>query len=372
MRKLITFIFLIVVFSIHSQTTQEIYNRTYLLKEKRKMHQALPLYQTVLQNNPKHMYAHIGIAQVYLALGNYINGWQELEWRLGSPPDFTKHARNYIQTHTDLTNKIILIRAEWGMGDTIQMLRYVKLLKERGAIIKFATLHKRLIPLLQLQPYIDEVIPPNQPRPPFHIQIPLMSLPMVFKTTLKTIPQTFPYIQIEPNRIAKWNKHFEKNTHFKIGICWEGNTIHDKKKFMPLAQFIELAAIPNIQLISLQKREGLEQIKQLQHPKALYQFDRNCDSDGAFLDTAAILQELDLVITVDTSIAHLAGALNVPVWIALPKHADWRWLLLTNKSPWYPSIMLFRQKHIGTWDNVIQDIIVHLQALLETQKVSKL
>jgi len=357
---LIIFLFTqqILTHSHEPNSIQALYSCAYHLKEQGRMHEALPYYEKVLAQQPNHAHAHIGSAQAYLALGNFERGWHELCWRFNPPLADIFEFKNYLEQGKSLRNKIILLRAEWGIGDTLQMLRYAQLLKESGAVVKLALLHKSLVPLLTGHPWIDELVPPGTPLPPFHFQVPMMSLPFVFNTSTTTIPTPLPYLFVDQQRIDLWRKQLNNNNSFNkksfnIGICWHGNTIHDPEKFMPLHYFAQLAQLPNIQLYSLQQHHGLEQLQQLTDPTAVTVFDDSFDA-VPFLDTAALMHTLDLVITVDTSIAHLAGAQHIPTWIVLPHTADWRWMIGRNDSPWYPSVTLFRQKYKNEWNTIIE------------------
>jgi len=363
MYKVLTIIvlFFINLYVLHANEINEWYYTAYTLKQAGNMHEAIEWYEKILAQQPNHVHAHIGLAQAQLATGDLINGFQQLEWRLGKPPSYTKEAHTYLCSHERLDNKIILLRAEWGMGDLLQMLRYAKLLKERGAKIKLAPIHERLIPLLKLQPYLDEIISRGSPLPPFHIQIPIMSLPMVFETTLKTIPAHIPYLTVEQQRIDQWDNLFDTN-FFNIGICWHGNIIHDEHKFMPLKYFLPLTDINSVNLYSLQQYHGLEQLAD-GHDK-LHILPSHVDADGAFLDTAAIMMHLDLIITVDTAIAHVAGALGKPVWLIVSHNTDWRWLQNRYNSPWYPTMRIFRQQIVNDWKTVGDQLYNELEKII--------
>lgn len=345
------------------------YNCAFTYKECGLMDKALPLYQDLIALQPTHTHAHIGYAQALLASGNLCDGFKELEWRFGSPRSDTPMYKEYLKRHHDLTGKIILLRAEWGIGDTLWLVRYAQLLHERGAIVNLALLHGCLVPLLSRCPYLHTLIAPGQPAPPFHIEIPLISLPYVFDTTLETIPQNIPYLTAHDDLIKKWRTFLPKE-RFNVGICWHGNTIHRANKFIPLEKLLKLSSIANVQLFCLQQQHGLDQLNKVNQDHIIT-FEASFDRDnGAFEDTAALMMLLDLVITVDTSIAHLAGALGVPTWVILPHVADWRWMQKTFESAWYPKMRLYRQQHTGNWDTIIDQIFVDISALVEKQRPS--
>lgn len=316
--------------------------------------QTIDAYESFIIQHPSHAATHLNLAQLYLTLGMFTKGWQELEWHLGYKPDFTRNAHDYFQSHESLNGKIVLLSAEWGAGDTLWLIRYARLLKKRGAYVIMHVLHDTLIPLLEQQDYLDEILPKSASHIPCHFEIPIMSLPMVFDTTVETVPHDGAYIQIDQTLVKKWGQLLSADTCFKIGICWHGNTIHDESKFMPLKYFAQLADIPGVSIYSLQQHHGLDQLDTLVDKSIIKTFDCSFDSIP-FCDTAAVMKNLDVVITVDTSIAHLAGTLNVPVWTVLPYEADWRWMLNRTDSPWYPTMTLYR-KLTHDWQDVIDEI----------------
>lgn len=338
------------------------YNLAFLLRLAGKWHESLPHYDFVLQQQPNHAAAHLGMAQIRLMNGDFELGWPELEWHIGELHEDTKMLKEYVINNYALKNKIILLRAEWGAGDTIQMIRFAKILHARGAYVVVHLLHDSLVPLFKQQPYLDQVVPPSHGPPPFHWQIPMMNLPSIFGITQKNIPLE-PYIQIDKQLIEKWHDILKSDSNFKIGICWRGNYIHNPEKFMPLSFFAQLATIAHVSLYSLQKIHGLDQLELLENKHIIKTFDTQFDAIP-FFDTAAIMKNLDLVITVDTSIAHLAGALGVPVWVVLPVNSDWRWMKERSDTPWYKTMRLFRQKRIGVWGQVYEEIASTLKKVL--------
>src|SRR3989304_6611485 len=265
------------------------YNCAYILKQQSRMYEAIPYYLNVLEKKPDHAHAHIGLAQAYLATGNVEQGFSELGWRFNSPNVYAQEAKDYLTSGKTFKHKIVLIRAEWGIGDTIWLLRYAQLIKQQGGIVKLAPLHKAIVPLLKEHPYIDELIEPGVPLPPFHFMIPMISLPFVFGTTLATIPHDIPYLWADKQRAMQWKEKIPNNKKFNIGICWAGNNIHDPQKFMPLSYFAQLASINTIGLYSLQKKDALDQITDLDDPNALITFGPDFDAQP-FMDTAALMQ----------------------------------------------------------------------------------
>ena len=198
--------------------------------------------------------------------------------------------------------------------------------------------------MLRLLPYLDGVFPVGSDPPDFDVQVPMLSLPHAFGTTLATIPAGEPYLVADPELVDRWRDRLAGLGRFKIGINWQGNPKYrgDLRRSIPLRQFAPLGKMPGVQLISLQKGFGSEQMAQAGFAVTSLGPDLD-EAAGPFMDTAAVLKNLDLLITPDTALAHLAGGLGVPTWLALPFVPDWRWLLDRPDSPWYPTLRLFRQ-----------------------------
>ncbi len=227
------------------------------------------------------------------------------------------------------------------------------LLKQRFGGYLIFECQQTLYELLQRFPGADCVIPHGEPFPPFDAHIPLLSLPGFLGTTLNTIPAQVPYLHADPVRVDYWRRALAEFSGLKVGIAWQGRPTHgeDRQRSVPLERFAPLAALPGVTLFSLQKGFGVEQLANATFP--IVHLDDRCTTMS---DTAAALMNLDLVISVDTSIAHLAGALGRSVWVALPFAVDWRWLLDREDSPWYPTMRLFRQKRLHDWDDVFERI----------------
>jgi len=317
------------------------------------LEEAAASYRRALQLNPRDAEAHYNLGTALLLLGNFAEGWPEYEWR---HPGFKK--RNFAQPAWDgspLGGKTILLYAEQGLGDTIQFLRYAPLVKQRGGTV-VVECQPALVPLLTGCHGIDQLVPGRSPLPAFDFQASLLSLPRIFGTTLATIPAEVPYVFPDTDLVEQWRQEMSSKGAFKIGIAWQGDPRHseDRNRSIPLAHFASLADIPGVRLISLQKGPGAEQLTALGDDRmAVTDLGSRLDeTTGPFLDTAAVMKNLDLVITCDSACAHLAGALAVPVWVALAFAADWRWLLHRADSPWYPTMRLFRQQRPGDWPEV--------------------
>ena len=254
--------------------------------------------------------------------------------------------------------------AEQGLGDTLQFVRYARVLKERGARVVLAC-PAPLGRLLASFPEMDELFilgsAEELPRADFYL--PLLSAPGVFRTDVSTIPCEVPYLWANPELTDRWRQELAEIDGFKIGIAWQGTRgFHsDHWRSIPLTDFAPLASLPGVRLVSLQKGFGSEQVATVDFP-VLDLSGRLDEVAGAFMDTAAVICNVDLVVTSDTAIAHLAGALGVPVWIALPFSPDWRWLRDREDSPWYPTMRLFRQTTLGKWPDVFERIANAVQA----------
>jgi hypothetical protein len=296
-----------------------------------------------------------------LQQGDFEHGWPDYELRWVLPRAASPPAERPIWDGSCLDGKTILVHAEQGLGDTIQFIRFLPMLKERGGTVLFAC-PPRLERLLGACAGIDQVAFSGAPPHLFDVQAPLMSLPGICGTTLATIPAAVPYLRADACLVEHWRRQLEPAGDFKIGIAWQGNPKHagDRYRSIPLRHFEALANLNGVKLVSLQKGPGVEQ---LSAPFSLVEFGDRLDSAGAFLDTAALLMNLDLVVTVDSAVAHLAGALAVPVWVVLGVGPDWRWMLERADSPWYPTMRLFRQRRLGAWAEVLECIAAEVESV---------
>ncbi len=258
-----------------------------------------------------------------------------------------------------------MLVAEQGLGDTLQFVRYARLLAGQGVrvIVECAP---ALHPILARTPGVAEWIGPADPAPAADGCVPMMSLPWRLGTTLDTIPADVPYLFADPQRAAAWRGELAGDAAFKVGIAWQGNpqAPYDGERSIPLTEFEPLAHVPGVRLYSLQKGPGVEQLAAAAAWNVADFGDRLDAAGGAFMDTAAIVENLDLVITSDTALAHLAGALARPVWVALQNVPDWRWLVDREDSPWYPTMRLFRQRRRGDWPGVFQRMGTELRTIV--------
>ncbi len=326
--------------------------------------EALAQFDAALGCNPQAAEAHRNRALLKLLLGDFAAGWPEYEWRKRLPGyGGTQYAQPEWQGEP-LAGKTLRICAEQGLGDVIQMVRYAPLLAEYDARVHLEcppTLHA----LLTGAPGIDKLVARGDGEP-FDAYVPMFSLPTILGTTLETLPGGVPYLAAEEQRAATWRPELAAEQALKIGIAWQGNRdfAGDAYRSVPLSEFEPLARVPGAKLFSLQKGPGSEQLPPLAQRLHIVDLAPRLDNDGhAFVDTAAVMRSLDLVVTSDTAIAHVAGALGVPVWLALQYSPNWRWLLERADCPWYPTMRLFRQRHFGAWSDVFADIAAALASL---------
>ncbi len=312
--------------------------------------------------------AHFHLAVAHLTLGDWAAGWNEYESRWACQVSEPRNLTLPLWDGSSIEGQTILLWAEQGLGDAIQFVRYAADVQRRGARV-IVEVRPPLVPLLKSARGIEQLVAYGQPLPPADCHAPLMSLPRILNTTPDTAARDVPYLSAESARANAWRNELGAVRGFKVGIAWQGNPrVHgDRFRSIPLDQFKPLAMVPGVSLISLQHGATAGALNAA--PFQLLAID-GLDTDGAFLDTAAIMTSLDLVITSDTSIAHLAGALGVPCWVALSVGADWRWMLARADSPWYPSLRLYRQTTLGDWPPVFERMAADLQRQAADQKAN--
>lgn len=313
--------------------------------------EAATWYQKALTRNPDDATAHWHLSNVLLLTGRYEEGWREFEW-FRKTGDHLNRQRTFPQPlwdGSDIEGLTILLHAEAGFGDTIQFIRYAPLVAQRGAKVIVES-QKELTSLLQNIDGIHRVLSHGDQLPDFDIHCPLMSLPGIFGTTLENIPAEIPYLAAENSLVTEWRKRLQNDTsRLKIGLAWSGGGL-PLKKSSSLDMFSPLQHLENVTFYSIQKGPPSAQAKN--PPRGMKLIDHT-DLLSDFSATAALIENLDLVISVDTAVAHLAGALGKSVWTLVPFVPDWRWLLHRQDSPWYPGMKLFRQPALGDWEPVI-------------------
>jgi tetratricopeptide (TPR) repeat protein len=329
-----------------------------------KLDDAIRYFRDAIRITPDFTKAHWNLAHLLLLQGDFREGWKEYEWRWKTE-DFIANQSGLphpLWDGSDIAGKTILLQAEQGFGDTIQFIRYAPLVSQRCAKV-IVGCHKVIKSLMQSVGNVNEVIAYGEKLPEFDVRCRLLSLPAIFETNLETIPSKAPYISADRNFSEKWRKKLQNDgPALKAGIAWAGSKEHkrDHDRSCPPELLLPLFDIDNIAFYSLQKGEAFEETK---HFTAFKNFNDYTADIQDFSDTAGIIENLDLVITVDTSVAHLAGALGKPVWTLLPFIPDWRWMLNREDSPWYPTMKLFRQPSEGDWRGIIVKLKEGLQSL---------
>ena len=343
-------------------------NRGLALQDLKKFDAAIASYDKAIQLKPDYVEVYWNNSLALLRLGDFSRGWELYEWRwrrddsIFEGRGFTKPLWLGIES---LQNKTILIHAEQGLGDTIQFCRYVKSVTSIAAKVVLEV-QPSLVKLMEELDLSLDILARGTTLPNFDYHCPLLSLPLAFQNIGDTAIPTESYIKAGQARIEKWRSHFN-NGGFNIGINWQGNANLkiDIGRSFPLALFEGVASFSKVKLFSLQKNEGTEQLNNLPKEMVIESFGEDVDSEGAFLDTAAIIKSLDLVITSDTAVAHLAGALGCRVWLVLKWVPDWRWMLDEDSSSWYPSMRLFRQNKADDWEGVFDKIESELNLLVQ-------
>jgi tetratricopeptide (TPR) repeat protein len=337
-------------------------------------HDAMAHFEKAICFQPELPQAHYDRAILLLLRGEFEEGWKEYEWRWKQPKVRPRAFSQPLWDGSPFRGRTILLHAEQGIGDTFQFIRFAPLVKECGGRVLLEC-QATLTHLLSHVRGVDEIVPQGSTLPSFDVHAPLLSLPLIFGATRPRIPNDVPYLTPDARLLERWREYRDKSarpstlTPFLVGITWEGNPTYlgDRQRSIPLSQFAPLARVVGVQLISLQKRSktkrGVRSAECGVESQALdfaLQTPQLDECSGPFMDTAAIMKSLDLVISSDTAIVHLAGALGVPVWVALPLVPDWRWLLEREDSPWYPTVRLFRQKRYGYWPDVFENMVEEL------------
>ena len=303
-----------------------------------------------------HVNAYYNKSLALLSVGDYRKGWELHEWRW-KRDDFPSPRRNFTQPlwlgDASIAGKTILLHSEQGLGDTIQFCRYVKLVVDLGARV-ILEVEQPLIGLLKQLESVAEFVVRGEVLPWFDFHCPLMSLPLAFKTTIETIPSASKYLSGESERVAEWSRRLGRKTKPRIGLVWSGNKWNTNLLYrsFPLSELIPWLS-PEFQYVSLQQEVWEADKSTFQaHARILHYGDELND----FIDTAALCELMDMIITIDTSVAHLSGAMGKPTCLMLPFFSDWRWLLDRNDSPWYDSVRLYRQEARGDWQGVFSRI----------------
>jgi Tfp pilus assembly protein PilF len=323
--------------------------------------EAVPMLREALERHFAERQLHLTLAGCLFSAGDWPEAWTEYEWRL-KDPDLTKRLLPTDRPRwqgEDLAGKTILLQSEQGFGDTLQFVRYAPMVKARGGHVMLRA-PAPLLPVLRSVAGIDSFVETENEvkQSAFDVHLPLLSLPQIFGTQIDTVP-AMPYIEPDPELVARWRQRLGDHSGVTVGLVWQGNRAHpnDHRRSMRLESLRTLLDCPGARFVSLQIGPGQDQLKEFE--------DRIIDPSGeidtdSFADAAAIIANLDLVISIDSAIVHLAGAIGKPVWILLAMGNDWRWLKDRDDTPWYPQARLFRQGRSGDWAGVVRRLRTEL------------
>ncbi|MBF0194280.1 MAG: glycosyltransferase family protein [Magnetococcales bacterium] len=316
-------------------------------------------FEKAIELNNNNADSHINLAMTLLIMGEYKKGWQEYEWRFKReesplfcpPPDGVAKWRG-----EPLEGKNLIIICEQGFGDSLQFVRYIPILRKKCAKLLLIT-QNNLIPLLQSIPEIDLITNQNHNLGRIDYYCPLLSIPQILKTTLKTIPNKIPYIESIAELTNQWQPKFSQKK-INVGLVWEGKPLFQndplRRRSTTLNDFAPLGNIENVEIFSLQKGPPAKQIESTPDNVDIVDLDQHINN---FADTAAIIANLDIVITIDTATAHLSGAMGKATWVLLPFSPDWRWGLESDTTPWYPKSLMFRQITPNQWQEPISQMV---------------
>jgi tetratricopeptide (TPR) repeat protein len=329
-------------------------NRGTALQDLKRHREALAAHARALSLRPDNLEARFNLATAHLALGEFDEGWSAYEARWAKA-DLAPLRRNFrsplwIDGHP-IAGKTMLLHAEQGYGDAIQFVRYAPLVAQRGAKVLLET-PRALQALFGSVAGVTQVIARGDRLPPFDLHCPLLSLPHAFRTALDSIPHNVPYLHAGADRLARWRDRLPPLGRPRIGIAWQGRA-YPRNRSVPFAALAPLLALPGIEFISLQQELSDEDTHAVAQTGNLRHFGAEIKD---FADTAAILADLDAVVSIDSAVAHLAGALGKQLWLMLIFAADFRWLIGREESPWYPTARLIRQSRIGEWSDVVANI----------------
>jgi Flp pilus assembly protein TadD len=327
--------------------------------------EAVACYEAALRYEPDSASHHWNLSLALLQAGDFARGWAEYEWRWKRPSTPMRPFRQPLWEGLPLGGRTILLWCEQGLGDALQFARYAPLVQARDGRVLLEC-PEPLRVLFGNLPGVDELLPEGAGAArAFDCHAPLLSLPRLLHTTLATVPADVPYLKADPALVETWRRRLQPLDGFRVGIAWQGNPHHkwDRWRSAPLAALAPVAGVPGLRLVSLQQGPGAEQLPALKGRFDVLDLGAElAAAPGPWPNVAAAMACLDLVVSVDTATAHLAGALGVPVWVPLPTLVDWRWLLGRDDSPWYPTMRLFRQKQLGDWEPVFARLAAALRA----------
>ena len=340
------------------------------VQEQGEFEMALEYFNQAIQIRPNYGEACFNRGAIHLLKGNFEQGWRDYECR--TRQSVWKHNHGCPGTMPrwegfSFSGKRLCVHSEQGLGDTLQFLRYLPLVKARGGtvILETSGLLRELVKNLK---GVDEFVAQDSQSSTgvdHDICVHLLSLPGIFKTTLETIPVTIPYVVADSIKVSYWKQKLSSRD-LKVGLVWAGNPSHkkDRSRSIELGRFEALAKIPGLRLYGLQKGDAALQAEEIADIMEIHNFGHKFYD---FSDTAAVIANLDLVVSVDTAVAHLAGSMGKPIWLMLPYVPDWRWMLNRDDSPWYPTMRLFRQPEKGDWDTVLRRVASELGAIVSSR-----
>jgi Flp pilus assembly protein TadD len=320
--------------------------------------QAMAIQDEVLKRRPDYVQAHWERSMILLGRGQYESGWSEYEWRWKNPdPRLGIRLQTPRWDGTALNGRTIVLHTEQGLGDAIQFCRFIPLVAERGGKIVLVC-RRELLPLLRKLSGLHACFAEDEATPPHDVHCPIGSLPLVLGITLENLPARVPYLWPDEERIPQWRQRMAEKPGRKIGLAWAGRPGHpnDLQRSFGLSALAPLGEVSGVTYFSLQKGEAAAQTA-----SAPFEVTDWTDEIKDFADTAGMIANLDLVISADTVVAHLAGAMGKPVWVLLPLVPDWRWMLGRQDCPWYPAMRLFRQSRRGDWQSPVRTIVEALR-----------
>lgn len=329
--------------------------------------EAMSCYQRSLHLNPDNPETRFDVATLHLLQGNFDEGWPMYECR------FQRENWQAVYPHRlkmprwkgePFSGKRLLVHSEQGFGDSLQFVRYLPMVKQRGGEVIFETVGP-LMDLFRHLEGVDRVIEgpaPTDEASGCDSYVPLLSLPGIFETRLETIPSQVPYVFADARRVRDWEKRLPKKRGLRVGLVWAGKST-DRRRSCGLKELIPLLQVPGVDFIGLQKGSPAKEVLALPRARAFPNIGEDVED---FADTAAVIEHLELIISIDTSVAHLAGAMGKPVWVLLLRSPDWRWLMDRTDSPWYPTMRLFRQSRSGCWEDAVNSMA---QALHEAVRL---
>jgi tetratricopeptide (TPR) repeat protein len=350
------------------------YNLGNSLRDQGRCVEAIESFRKAISLKPDYAQAHWNLSLALLLSGNYTEGWKGYKWRRNAE---LKVLTDYHSTGkprwdgSSFKSRRLLVHYEQGLGDNIQFVRYLPMIKARGGTVIFETL-KPLIGLLRGFEGVDELVEyvPNRKLPlEYDVYTSLLDMPFIFETTVDTIPSQVPYIYADPSKAQCWRGKVS-GPGLKVGIVWAGSPEHgnDRYRSCSLKRFAPLGKIEGVRLYGLQKGPGARQMDEFAEMISVTNISENFND---FTDTAAAIDNLDLVISVDTSVLHLSGAMGQSTWALLPFAPEWRWMLNRPDSPWYPTMKLFRQSNWNDWDSVFRSVTEELKMMVSNRAMSE-